>query len=166
MELIKINRKNKNECLKLKTGGHVASNERSLKDARRLFFISSQYLIYDGSQPAGYMLFLRLKSKILRRIWRRLFPQIKNVDLSKKTVYLMRFMIDQSIQSKGLGSKALDISMKEFAQKGYDIMMLSTSPENERGIAFYKKNGFILTSDIMAGEVVLYREIRGDAYES
>lgn len=158
MEFIKINRKNKTECLKLQTKGHVAPNKKSLRDAKILFFMSEQFLIYENGEAIGYILFLKLESKFIRFFWNKIFKDMK-ADLSEPAVYIMRFMIDENKQSLGYGGKALNLAEKEYLKKGYARILLSTGAKNIRGISFYEKNGYTLTGGEMANESVLSKSM-------
>ena len=69
--------------------------------------------------------------------------------------YLWRFMIDQSEQGKGYGQAALNEIIRYFRDLGAERVLLSTEPENERGLHVYHKAGFLDTGCIEDGEAVL-----------
>ena len=69
--------------------------------------------------------------------------------------YLWRFMIDKSEQDKGYGQAALEEIIRYFRSIGADRILLSTEPENERGLHVYHKAGFRETGCIDCGEAVL-----------
>ena len=48
--------------------------------------------------------------------------------------YLWRFMIDQNEQGKGYGQAALQEIIRYFKERGADRLLLSTEPENARGL--------------------------------
>jgi len=68
---------------------------------------------------------------------------------------LWRFMIDKAEQGKGFGQAALAEVIRYFRALGADRILLSTSPENERGLHVYHKAGFRETGCIDNGEAVL-----------
>ena len=69
--------------------------------------------------------------------------------------YLWRFMIDKNEQGKGYGQAALDAICRYFTDLGADRLLLSTEPENERGLHVYHKAGFLDTGCIDDDEAVL-----------
>ena len=69
--------------------------------------------------------------------------------------YLWRFMIDQNEQGKGYGQAALKEIIRYFRDLGGERVLLSTEPENERGLHVYHKAGFLDTGCIDDGEEVL-----------
>ena len=69
--------------------------------------------------------------------------------------YLWRFMIDQNEQGKGYGQAALNEIIRYFRDLGAERVLLSTEPENERGLHVYHKAGFLDTGCIEDGEAVL-----------
>ena len=69
--------------------------------------------------------------------------------------YLWRFMIDKKEQGKGYGNAALEEIIRYFKELGADRILLSTEPENERGLHLYRKAGFRDTGCISDGEAVL-----------
>ena len=69
--------------------------------------------------------------------------------------YLWRFMIDQNEQGKGYGQAALAEIIRYFKELGADRLVLSTEPENERGLHVYHKAGFRETGAIDWDEAVL-----------
>ena len=69
--------------------------------------------------------------------------------------YLWRFMIDKAEQGKGCGQAALAEIIRYFRALGADRILLSTEPENERGLHVYHKAGFRETGCIDCGEAVL-----------
>ena len=69
--------------------------------------------------------------------------------------YLWRFMIDKTEQGKGCGQAALAEIIRYFRALGADRILLSTEPENERGLHVYHKAGFRETGEIEDGEAIL-----------
>ena len=69
--------------------------------------------------------------------------------------YLWRFMIDQNEQGKGYGQAALQEIIRYFKERGADRLLLSTEPENARGLHVYHKAGFRETGAIDWDEAVL-----------
>ena len=68
---------------------------------------------------------------------------------------LWRFMIDKNEQGKGYGQAALKEIIRYFRDLGGERVLLSTEPENERGLHVYHKAGFLDTGCIDDGEAVL-----------
>lgn len=68
---------------------------------------------------------------------------------------LWRFMIDKDQQGKGYGQAALDAIIAYFRSCGADRILLSTEPENERGLHVYHKFGFFETGEMNDDEIVL-----------
>ena len=79
-------------------------------------------------------------------------PENENPD---DRYYLWRFMIDQNEQGKGYGQAALAEIIRYFKELGADRLVLSTEPENERGLHVYHKAGFRETGAINWDEAVL-----------
>ena len=75
--------------------------------------------------------------------------------------WLWRFMIDKNEQDKGYGQAALQEIIKYFKENCADRLLLSTEPENERGLHVYHKAGFRETGLIDNDEAVLMRMLKG-----
>ncbi|MBQ7057678.1 MAG: GNAT family N-acetyltransferase [Firmicutes bacterium] len=69
--------------------------------------------------------------------------------------FLWRFMIDKKEQGKGYGQAALQEIIRYFRALGADRLLLSTEPENERGLHVYHKAGFREIGIIDGDEAVL-----------
>lgn len=73
----------------------------------------------------------------------------------KKEPWLIRFMVDQRFQGKGIGRKAMALILDQMKQKyPSEAIFLSTGPENTKVIAFYETFGFTYTGTIQHGEAV------------
>ena len=79
-------------------------------------------------------------------------PENENPD---ERYWLWRFMIDQNEQGKGCGQAALQEIIRYFKERGADRLLLSTEPENARGLHVYHKAGFREVGCIDWGEAVL-----------
>ena len=64
-------------------------------------------------------------------------------------------MIDKNEQGKGYGKAALEQIIRYFKELGADRLLLSTEPENERGLHLYHNAGFRETGCIDCGEAVM-----------
>ena len=73
-----------------------------------------------------------------------------------KRIWIVRFMIDQQYQHKGLGKEALAELLK-LLFRFYDTkeIYLSYEPENTRAASFYQAAGFLPTGQIEDGELVV-----------
>jgi diamine N-acetyltransferase len=69
---------------------------------------------------------------------------------------IVRFMIDQRFQGRGLGRAALAEAV-EWCRRERDAaeVWLCVVPENERARRLYRSAGFVETGDIREGEIVM-----------
>lgn len=126
ISLREITQDNFSACMRLsvrKDQPYVASNSYSVAESK-IFPNWITNAIYYDEEMVGFMMYTK--------------------DYEENELYLCRFMIDQKYQGKGYGRAAMD-KLKEIAMIDENIykIALSTSPENENGIRFYEKFGFI-----------------------
>ena len=121
----------------------VASNKRSLEQfaetEAKAPGVARPFAIYADGRLVGFCMFA-------------VDPEDEDED---DRYYLWRFMIDKAEQGKGYGQAALAEIIRYFRALGADRLLLSTKPENERGLHVYHKAGFRETGCIDCGEAVL-----------
>ena len=121
----------------------VASNKRSLEQfaetEAKAPGVARPFAIYADGRLVGFCMFA-------------VDPEDEDED---DRYYLWRFMIDKAEQGKGYGQAALAEIIRYFRALGADRLLLSTNPENERGLHVYHKAGFRETGCIDCGEAVL-----------
>ncbi|MBQ6602178.1 MAG: GNAT family N-acetyltransferase [Eubacterium sp.] len=121
----------------------VATNEVSLRQAAETNEehpgAARPFAIYADGRLVGFCMFA-------------VNPEDEDED---DRYYLWRFMIDKAEQGKGCGQAALAEIIRYFRTLGADRILLSTEPENERGLHVYHKAGFHETGCIDCGEAVL-----------
>ena len=70
--------------------------------------------------------------------------------------WITRFMIGENYQGKGYGRKAMQKLIEMMSKHDdCDRIRLSVVPENNGAISFYEKSGFIMTNEIIDGELVM-----------
>lgn len=74
------------------------------------------------------------------------FASIKRVDSG--AAELSGLIVLQSLVGKGVGTELLRIAEKFAATEGYDKVMVKTEVFNDKAIAFYRKLGFVETTEI------------------
>ena len=121
----------------------VASNKRSLEQYAETEAeapgVARPFAIYADGRLVGFCMFA-------------VDPEDEDED---DRYYLWRFMIDKAEQGKGCGRAALAEIIRYFRALGADRLLLSTNPENERGLHVYHKAGFRETGCVDSGEAVL-----------
>ncbi|MBO4339474.1 MAG: GNAT family N-acetyltransferase [Clostridiales bacterium] len=121
----------------------IATNLRSLEQAEEANAecpgLARPFAVYAGERIVGFTMFA--------------FDE-KYEDPNDR-YWLWRFMIDKNEQGKGYGMAALKEIIRYFKDNGADMILLSTEPENERGLHLYHKLGFKETGEMNDGETVL-----------
>lgn len=77
----------------------------------------------------------------------------------KNAPLFCRFMIDEKLQGKGLGSLAVPVVVSQMRQDypGQDLY-LTLDPANLKAVRLYEKAGFVNTGETLDGEqIYLYR---------
>ena len=146
IKLIPVNEENREAVIALSVRDDqpfVASNEVSLRQAEETNAeapgVARPFAIYDGKKLVGFCMFA-------------VNPEDDDED---DRYYLWRFMIDKNEQGKGYGKAALEQIIRYFKDLGADRLLLSTEPENERGLHLYHNAGFRETGCIDCGEAVM-----------
>ena len=146
IKLIPVDRKNKKAVLALSVREDqpfVATNKVSLRQAEETNAeypgVARPFGIYADGRLVGFCMFA-------------VNPEDEDED---DRYYLWRFMIDREEQGKGYGQAALAEIIRYFRELGADRLLLSTEPENERGLHIYHKAGFRETGCIDDGEAIL-----------
>ena len=146
IKLEPVNKDNRDAVLSLSVREDqpfVASNEVSLREAAETNEehpgVARPFAILADGRLVGFCMFA-------------VDPEDEDED---GRYYLWRFMIDKAEQGKGYGQAALSEIIRYFRALGADRILLSTEPENERGLHVYHKAGFRETGCIDCGEAVL-----------
>lgn len=79
-------------------------------------------------------------------------PDEQDDDDNDNRFWIWRLMIDEDYRFKGFGKEAMNLIIQEAKDKNYPCVVLSTEPENHKGIKFYESLGFKATGKIEDGE--------------
>lgn len=143
IKLRKITEQNIQECLSLEVDStqseYIASNERSLIEAKENADIARPFAIYANDKMIGFTMFA----------WD------KNNENPEDRYWLWRFMIDKSMQGNGYGHLALEEIIKYFRDNGADIVTLSTKECNKKALSLYHGFGFKENGEKNGDEIVL-----------
>ena len=143
IELREINEDNLKQCIELKVSKdqmqYIASNEDSIKDAKENEDVARPFAIYIDGKMVGFAMFA--------------FDEMYEDPFDR--YWLWRFMIDESFQGKGYGSKALKTIIQYFKDNGANNIRLSTKESNVNALKMYRKAGFCDTGEVNDGEIVL-----------
>lgn len=74
----------------------------------------------------------------------------------EKVVFLGLFMMDQTDQGKGIGTKIIQDVIRCLSQLGYSKIRLAIDKGNPQSEAFWTKNGFVKTGEEYPNEVSVY----------
>jgi len=67
-----------------------------------------------------------------------------------ETALIGFFILDASLQGKGIGTLIIDNIAKELKEKGFKSIILSCAATNISSLKFWRKNGFIKTEEFEA----------------
>lgn len=145
IRLEKINKDNWEEALDLRVAEdhkkYVASNLYSIAEAQ--FYPGCKtYAIYNDAKMVGFAML-----------------GVDTEDETDKRFWLIRFMIAAGEQYKGYGKEAMKLIIEEVRKNNHSELVLSTNPDNEKGIRFYKSLGFETTGTIQDGEEVFILDL-------
>jgi diamine N-acetyltransferase len=144
VKLLPITAENWLDCIKLKVRPgqekFVASNIYSLAQAR----------IYPECIPLGIQVRDRMVGFAMYA-----------VDRDDGNLWIYRFMIDASMQGKGIGYQAL-LEVIDFLRilPGFTVILLSVHPENVAAERLYRKAGFRATGQMLNEETVMCLDLR------
>ncbi len=121
----------------------VAANVRSLADAYA-YPAAQPYAVVHAGEPVGFVL---------------LFPLTED-----ETVIgwnLVRLMVDQRFQRRGVGGAALEatVELVRATSEPGRFVQLSVLPHNAGALALYAAHGFRPTGEVVDGERVLRRDL-------
>jgi ribosomal protein S18 acetylase RimI-like enzyme len=88
-----------------------------ISDSEDRWNLSVNYILFNAEKRIGYF----------------------QVTEEKDGAYIMMFIIDEKLRSKGVGSHALTILRKLLLNKSLSLRVFKT---NNRALSFYKANGF------------------------
>ena len=146
-QLRKIDQSNMEECLALTVtqaqGNHIASNEKSLREAKEQPTIARPFGIYIENKMVGFTMFA--------------FDEACEDPGGR--YWLWRFMIDQHLQGRGYGHAALEAIIGYFRAHGADSIRLSTMESNRQAIALYHQFGFRENGEMNDEETVLQLDL-------
>ena len=146
-QLVEINDDNIKEIIKLKVSKdqtqYIASNEDSIKDAKENADVARPFAIYHDGKAVGFTMFA--------------FDE--EYEDENDRYWLWRFMIDEKLQGKGIGSTALKAIIEYFKENGANNIRLSTKQSNTNALNLYRKAGFKDTGEEIDGEIVLQLEL-------
>lgn len=129
IKLEKINKKNYEECLKLKVADNqiqfVLSNTHSLAKAYVYYHVVTPFAIYNDEIMVGFIM-------------------LRKVD---DGYFIDQFMIDERYQMKGYGKKAMKEVIEQMKKdKTYHKVYLIYKYENSAAANLYSQLGFKITS--------------------
>jgi diamine N-acetyltransferase len=138
LRLVKVNRDNWQECIKLPTSedhAHfVAPNVYSIAEAQFYPGVVSA-CIYADDEMVGYTMYGREEE-------------------DESLFWIDRLMIAEGQRGKGYGRAALLMIIDEAKSQGFLRVGLSTAPENSKAIQLYENVGFKATGEIVDDEAV------------
>jgi diamine N-acetyltransferase len=122
--------------------GFVAPNALSIAEAH---FTPHHWMraIYADGDPVGFLLTYE--------------------DPEEDSFWVWRFMVDARRQRKGIGRQAMELLLDRWRSLGVTAAALSVIPANRKTIAFYQSLGFQLTGEEEGRELVMRRELEGNA---
>ena len=144
IELREINEENFDECvcLEMKDGqdAYCARNVYSLAQAW-LYPEARPFCIYKDDTMVGFVML--------------------DYDEDEKECGIWRFMIDKKYQSMGYGKEAMRVVLEYIKSNPvFNVVHLSTAPNNEIAIKLYKSFGFLPTGEIDDdGEITMALEL-------
>lgn len=153
MELRKVDRKNIWKIIRLSVAEEqadfVATNTESILEAYTTITsggVALPFGIYDGDVPVGFVMFGYGTT-----------GDEDDPPIAENNYCLWRFMIDQAYQHRGLGKKALLLSLEYLRSAPCgraDFCWLSYEPENVAAKALYRSVGFAETGEMCGDEIV------------
>jgi diamine N-acetyltransferase len=139
LRLVKVNRDNWEECIKLPTSEDhehfVAPNVYSIAEAQFYPDTVTASCIYADEEMVGFAMY---------------GPEEDDPSL----FWIDRLMIAEGQRGKGYGRAALLMILDEAKSKGFSRIGLSTEPENLKAIQLYENVGFKATGEIDDDEAV------------
>jgi diamine N-acetyltransferase len=84
-------------------------------------------------------------------------------DPEEDSFWVWRFMVDARRQQQGIGRQAMELLLDRWRSLGVTAAALSVIPANRKTIAFYQSLGFQLTGEEEGRELVMRRELEGNA---
>ena len=84
-------------------------------------------------------------------------------DPEEDSFWVWRFMVDARRQRQGIGRQAMELLLDRWRSLGVTAAALSVIPANRKTIAFYQSLGFQLTGEEEGRELVMRRELEGNA---
>ncbi len=143
VELREITSANIEECCSLTVGAdqqeYIASHRDSLETAKENPEVARAFAIYIADHMVGFTMFA-------------FDEEYEDPDDS---YWLWRFMIDEKLQGRGYGSRALEAIISYFRKCGVKDITLSTKESNRNALALYHKFGFKETGQMNEEEIVL-----------
>lgn len=113
---------------------YVASNLHSIAESS-FYETAYNFGIYENEEIVGFVLFF-------------------NPPREPELGHIVRFMIDQNHQRKGLGKKGIKLVIELLSNKfSKKLITLTVIPENQIARAFYENVGFVNTKEIVDKEI-------------
>ncbi len=153
IRLEKINGNNWKEAIELAVSDdhkkNVASNLYSIAEAQ--FFPGIEaYAIYNEGFMIGFTMYGATDEE----------TEEDEDDVYPGTLFwIWRIMITEDERFKGYGKEAMKLIIKDAIKAGHKRIFLSTKPDNEKAIRFYKSLGFDTTGVIQYEEEVFVMEL-------
>jgi len=143
IELVKVNKENWQECVKLPTSDahrYVAPNLYSIAEAQ-FYPKANACCIYADQKMVGFTMY--------------------GLDEDDETMWQIdRLMIAEPYRGQGFGTAVLKQIIQEAAKCGMSRVGLSTNPENIAAIWVYERIGFQATGKQQDREDVYYYDLR------
>ena len=114
----------------------IASNEKSLDDAKENPDVARPFGIYSDGKAVGFCM----------------FAFEPNYEDPNDRYYLWRFMIDEKYQGLGYGKEALKHIIEYFKNNGASNIRLLTKESNLNAIGLYESFGFKKTGELIDDE--------------
>ena len=111
--------------------------------------------IYNEILPSNTLFVVELDDKVIASY--RLIPKKAR---QAHTIYLGGFVVDRSMQGRGIGNTILNRIKLDVANKGKSRIELTVDIHNEAAIKLYQKTGFEIKGRIRNS----YKRVPGDQY--
>ena len=143
IEIVEITKSNWQECISL-----------SVSDEQKGFIASNVYSLAESKfEPEMHPIGFKKDDSLIG------FAMF-GYETDENRAWIIRFMIDEKYQNKGLGKEALSQLIKLLSSK-YVILSirLCVEPENIMAIKFYEKFGFSSTGEKWGNELIFELKI-------
>lgn len=91
--------------------------------AQKYAELAEFYVVYSGNETVGFIAYY--------------------CHDESQNAFVSMLMVREKFQRQGIGRAFLDLVVEDCKKLGKDRIRLEVDTDNEKGLAFYKKNGFV-----------------------